>query len=576
MSQEIPKDTTKAEMNYDSDDYDYLKGCRQYILTLRLVHHSRLREQRVAESTYSIALCMFLVNIEVSVVETSLVSIGDELHGFRQTGWVVTGYLITYTSKSPRPTNRPLLKADRIPTPGMIILWAKLSDILGRKPVTTAAVTIFVVFSGGCAAAQSMTQLIICRVFQGIGAAGCSSLALIVAYEMVPKERYPMQAAQLAAATALGSLVGPLIGGGASQNSQWRWVFLFNVPAGLVAVVLLLITLPGNFPHQGNLDYEPPSWGQRLSRPSLARLDITAAAIVTLTISGILWLAFVANEWFFTSDKHRTEPIFPWRFVQDRALMGTLIISLLSGIPYNVLVIAIPQHLQTVAGLSPLAAGARLLPFNLLISCAAVLINVVAGATGVAPVHLILAGSVVQLVGISLLCTLPTTDGGGGGGGTVVPAAMYGYQMLAGCGVGCVFGILLQLPPRLVERRDLAISSGALLQFRVFGGALGLSVATSAMNNYLNSHLPAAEISSGGGGASAAHALLQSVGSVGELPPDVREQVLRVFAEGFNLQMKIVAGFSGLQVLMVGMLWRKNQIRVAEKKEKKWEQQPQE
>ena len=117
-----------------------------------------------------------------------------------------------------------------------------------------------------------------------------------------------------------------------------------------MTVVLLLITLPANFPHQGNPDYEAPSWGQRLSRPSLARLDITgaflllgatmllvavlledgvsngwssAAAIVTLTISGILWLAFVANEWFLTSDKYRTEPIFPWRFVQDRALMGT-------------------------------------------------------------------------------------------------------------------------------------------------------------------------------------------------------------------------------------------------------------
>ncbi|KAL0260906.1 hypothetical protein SLS55_004598 [Diplodia seriata] len=568
MSQEIPKDTPKVDMDYDSDDYHYIKGWRQYILTL------------------SVALCMFLVNIEVSVVGTSLVSIGDELHGFQQTGWVVTGYLITYTSKSPHPTNRPLLKADRIPTPGMIILWAKLSDIIGRKPVTTATVTIFVIFSGGCAAAQSMTQLIICRVFQGIGAAGCSSLALIVAYEMVPKKQYPMQAAQLAAATAFGSLVGPLIGGGASQNSQWRWVFLFNVPVGLVTVVLLLITLPANFPHQGNPDYEAPSWGQRLSRPSLARLDITggvsigwssAAAIVTLTISGILWLAFVANEWFFTSDKHRTEPIFPWRFVQDRALMDTFIISLLSGIPYNILIMAIPQHFQTVAGLSPLAAGVRLLPFNLLISSAAVLINVVAGTTGIAPVYLILTGSVVQLVGISLLCTLPTD-----GNSAIVPAAMYGYQMLAGCGIGCVFGILLQLPPRLVEKRDLAISSGALLQFRVFGGALGLSIATSAMNNYLTSHLPAvAEISSGaGGGASAAHALLQSVGSVGELPPNVREQVLRVLAEGFNLQMKIVAGFSGLQVLMVGMLWRKNQIRVADKKEKKekkkWEQQPQE
>lgn len=73
-----------------------------------------------------------------------------------------------------------------------------------------------------------ISRRIICRVFQGIGAAGCFSLALVIAYEMVPKEKYPAQAAQLAASTALGSLVGPLIGGAISQDTTWRWVFLLK------------------------------------------------------------------------------------------------------------------------------------------------------------------------------------------------------------------------------------------------------------------------------------------------------------------------------------------------------------
>ena len=110
----------------------------------------------------------------------------------------------------------------------MIIIWAKISDIFGRKQATLATSLIFVAFSAGCGASQTITQLIVNRVFQGIGAAGCVSMALTVAYEMVPKGRYPSVAAQLATASAVGSLAGPIIGGGVAEKASWRWVFLLK------------------------------------------------------------------------------------------------------------------------------------------------------------------------------------------------------------------------------------------------------------------------------------------------------------------------------------------------------------
>lgn len=259
-----------------------------------------------------------------------LISITDDLHGFRQAGWVVTGYLITYTS--------------------MIIIWAKLSDIFGRKEATIATMFIFVVFSGGCGASQTMNQLIINRAFQGIGAAGCVSMALVIAYEMVPKDQYPAIAAEIAAATALGSLVGPLIGGGVSEKFTWRWVFPLNVPAGVVTIILLFVCVPPNFPHQGQASYTAPTFRQKISRQSLARLDLSGAflllggtlllvtvlleasnefawssgtAISLLVVSSaLLWLL---NERIVTAEKWRPGPIFPWRFLFNRAWMGTLL-----------------------------------------------------------------------------------------------------------------------------------------------------------------------------------------------------------------------------------------------------------
>ena len=282
--------------------------------------------------SFSVAMCMFLVNIEVSVVGTSLISITNDLHGFRQVSWVVTGYLITYTS--------------------MLIIWAKLSDIFGRKDSTIATMIIFIVFSGGCAASHTMNQLIINRTFQGIGAAGCVSLSLTIAYEMVPKAQYPAIAAEIAVATALGSLVGPLIGGGVSERSSWRWIFLLNVPAGVTTLILLFICVPANFPHHGQASYIAPTFKEKLSRKSLSRLDVCGAflllgatlllvtvlleasnefawasdtAISLLVVSAILWVLFFINERIVTGDEWRAEPVFPSRFLVNRPWMGILL-----------------------------------------------------------------------------------------------------------------------------------------------------------------------------------------------------------------------------------------------------------
>ena len=180
----------------------------------------------VADRTaHSTCLCLFLVNSEVTVVGTALVSVVKDLDGVDQMGWVITGYLITYTSEPPSPLEeRSSLIEFYL---GMIIIWAKLSDIFGRKYTAVATVLIFTAFSGACGAAQTMNQMIISRVFQGIGAAGCWSVALTIGYEMVPKHQHPIQGAQFMTAGALGSLAGPLIGGGTAQNGQWRWAFLF-------------------------------------------------------------------------------------------------------------------------------------------------------------------------------------------------------------------------------------------------------------------------------------------------------------------------------------------------------------
>ena len=358
-----------------------------------------------------------------------------------------------------------------------------------------------------------------------------------------------------------------------------------SVPAGLVTIILLYLSVPKNFPHQGQPLYVTPGFRQKVSKTSLARLDLSGAllllgatlclvtvlleapnefswhsktAITLFVLSGVLGVLFLLNERVVTADNWRPEPVFPWRFISNRIWLGTLLLSFLSGIPYNIIIIDIPQRLQTVHGTSALGAGVRLIPFNFMIALGCILVNVFAMRTRAPPIYLVLAGSIIQLIGLSLFSTLSSSNIM-----TPAPAVLYGWEVLSGFGIGMVWGMLLVIPPHVVEHRDLALSSGALLQFRVFGGALGLALASALMNSYLTSHL------SHSIGEVYLAALLQSTEAIKGFPVEVQRLVLERFAEGYGLQMKILAGFAGLQVACVGLLWRgQGQISVVDEVER--------
>ncbi|KAM4057534.1 major facilitator superfamily protein [Hirsutella rhossiliensis] len=114
----------------------------------------------------TLRLCLYLVNVEVTTLSTSLVAITNDLDGFCQIGWLVSGYLVTYSP--------------------FIVLLAKLSDLLGRKSSIIGAVGFFTCFSAGCGVAQSMPALLACRALKGIGAAECHSMAMIAFFEAGP------------------------------------------------------------------------------------------------------------------------------------------------------------------------------------------------------------------------------------------------------------------------------------------------------------------------------------------------------------------------------------------------------
>ncbi|KAI1455383.1 putative efflux pump antibiotic resistance protein [Annulohypoxylon moriforme] len=545
MSTNPPSTPEKPEQEAKQEQNDAFFEDEPIITASQSPH---LSGWRLWLTTSAIMLATFLVNIEVSIVGTSLITIANSLHRFSETSWIVTGYLVTYT--------------------GFMIIWSKLSDVIGRKITFITTMFLFVVFSGGCGASQTLTQLTINRVFQGVGAAGTYSLAVVILFEMVPPSKYAAYSGGSVAVVSVANVLGPIVGGLINNNGSWRWAFLFIVPFGVIAIGLMMIAFPAR-----RLNQNTGSVSGLLKWANLGRLDFLGATlllaasmllvtalleasirfgwnaggtIALLVLSGCCWIGFLVWERFVTK-RQRPEPIFPWTFFSNLTFLGMLLMTFMVGVPFNALIVNMPQRFQALDDKTALGAGIWLLPYTVVSPVCSVISNIVASKARVPLIYLLLTGAVCHLVGVTLLSTLNGID---------FPSAGLGYEAIAGAGVGITFSILVLGTPFVVNPRDIAVATGAIVQLRFLGGAIGVAITSAYMNSYLKSSL--ANILS----PDTLSAILQDTSVIKGLTPQLQEDVKRTFAHGYATQIRILIGFTAAQLLSIGLIWRKKQIKV--------------
>ncbi|WP_157157705.1 MFS transporter [Diaminobutyricimonas sp. LJ205] len=208
---------------------------------------------------------MFLSSLNQTVVGTAMKTIADDLDGLSLQAWVTTAFLIVSTVSTP--------------------IYGKLSDIFGRRPLFLAAIVIFLIGSLLSALANNMYELSIYRAVQGLGAGGLMALPLTVMGDILaPRERAKYQGYFLAV-FGVSSVIGPLIGGlfaGAEQImgiAGWRWVFLLNIPIGIVALVMVMAFL--HVPHTARG----------------ARIDWWGAVLVVASVVPAILVAEQGRHW---------------------------------------------------------------------------------------------------------------------------------------------------------------------------------------------------------------------------------------------------------------------------------------
>lgn len=174
----------------------------------------------------------------------------------------------------------------------------------------------------------------------------------------------------------------------------------------------------------------------------------SAMVVATITLAIFSWIAFVGWEYFVDRFTSLLEPIFPLRLLQDRILVGMMCTAFFTGFSFVVVVVNVPQRAQAVDGLSPVRAGLVLLPLLLTSPFAMAASGILTSNFNVPPVYLIVIGAILQLVGVGLTSSLPTTI-------FKLAPQQYGYEVIMGLGFGLGLSTILILAPVVVKEIDL-------------------------------------------------------------------------------------------------------------------------
>ncbi|KAF3064877.1 Multidrug resistance protein 3 [Daldinia childiae] len=469
--------------------------------------------------------------LDASIVSTSLVTISIDLQNFLDAPWVVLSYLLAYL--------------------GCAIGFAKLSDIFGRRDMLFCSWILFISFSIGCARSTTMTRLIICRAFQGMGGAGLYSLSQIVLFEVGPSDKPSLMGGLVGITLAVSYVLGPILGAVISSTSQWTIIFWINVPAGVMVLVAIYLTSPTELiAHQrgwssirkidfvGNITVILACallvFSLQEAGTYTYRWDSTTI-VAALSIASLSWVAFFTWE-IFIGLKGRThiEPIFPLRLFFRRVYASCVICTFCTGFIYLSVLVILPERFQIVSGESALYSGIHLLPLLGATSFGAFLAGIISRKRNNTSWTLMLA-QVFQLVGISFMSTLKDA--------TTETKAQYGFQVILGLGFGLSLGAGTIMASVQSQSQDLAVAQGAIAQARVFGGAIGIAVCSIMFNRKVTVEL------SGKMDAEDLAALHHSPTIAPWLPDEIKLLVRSVYASAFTSDINIMIGIAAVGVI---------------------------
>ncbi|MEU8552270.1 MFS transporter [Streptomyces roseoverticillatus] len=453
----------------------------------------------------SLLLALLDINI-VSAVSWKMVGDLDPVHGISRLPWLTTCYAL----------------ADCIVVP----LYGKLADVHGPKPVFLFSLGTFLIGSCLCGVAQDMTQLIVFRTVQGIGAGGLTAVALIIMGVLFRSDKDDLEGAT-SSKTAFGAVMfgvglalGPTLGGLVSDSLNWRWVFYINVPLGLLAfaVIATMLRLPAQT-RRRKVDFLGAALiaGAAASALLIAdwggkRYAWDSTVIILLAVAGVVLLAG-----FIRRITTAREPLISLALLRNPMFRIMMPISLIGGLALAGGLFYVGGYAQIGRGLSPTRAGLLTLCMACGLIFSALVGRWIIRLFGKFK-YLLTASGIIQSA--VLFCF--------SGLGDHTSFVLIGAGMaVIGVALGQTLGLALLFTQNNVELDDIGIATTSLRFSQQLGTAFGFAFFSTVVTRFLAAHL------TGRAGAANVNGELDT-GVLATLTPDQHQAAVHTFIQATN------------------------------------------
>jgi EmrB/QacA subfamily drug resistance transporter len=401
---------------------------------------------------------MFMIAIEATIVSTAMPQIVAQLGGLHLYSWVFSSFLLTQTA--------------------MTVVFGKLADVYGRKPMMLVGIVIFLIGSILAGFAGSMMTMVVFRLIQGIGAGAVQPVAITIVADLYPaRERGKIQG-YLASVWAISAVLGPIAGGFIIRHWSWPWIFWINVPIGIAAAAGYILFL-----HE-----------HEHAKPERRTIDILGAALFTVAVASLLIALTEAGTsnytlglvgggifclslgLFIAQERRAADPMISFALWGRRPIAAANSVGVLASMALIGLTTFLPMYVQGVLHRSPVVAGLAL---------TMMLVGWPAGATlGARNFHrfglrqILVTGTVSVPTGTAVFVLLTPES-------SPITAAL--GSLVMGFGMGLISVSSLVLIQELVDWSQRGSATASNLFARNLGSTLG-ATALGAVLNYGLTH----------------------------------------------------------------------------------------
>ncbi len=414
-----------------------------------------------------LAIAQFMVVLDVTIVNVALPHIQTDLKfSTNDLQWVISAYTLIFG--------------------GFLLLGGRMADLIGRRLVFVIGLVAF----GASSLAAGLSrpppfELILFRGIQGLGGAMLSAAALTLLTVTFEHGRQRNIALGIWGGLAgLGGTMGAVVGGALVDSLSWRWVFLVNVPFGILVIVASFFILRESRASLGGTARTFDVAGALLSTSGLLAIMLGfiraeplgwgSFEVIALLVGGVVLLAA-----FVLVESRSKAPLIPLRLFRTRSLTYAVITLALNSAGFLSMFFLTAIYLQDVRGLSALNAGLEFLPMGIAAIVGALLASRLVTTFGTRPVQIVSA--LLSVAGLLLLSRVGATD-------AYATGLLPGF-ILFGIGITAI-GVAAQVgATSRVANDDAGAASGVLNSFYQVGGALGLAVITTLATTHVTDAL---------------------------------------------------------------------------------------